>query len=258
MQFLVSPSNLLVILISLALVSILFSFRRVAVFFLSSALIIIGVLGYLNAGLYILSPLENRFPVVDLETAQAPHGIIVLGGGVGATLPALRGTRIETNEAGERLAMAAVLAHRFPEARLIASGGDAAILFPAEEREGAYIKRGLVDLGVEEERIVIETNSRNTYENAIETLKLVGDEKDEVWWLITSAYHMPRSIGCFRRVGLDPIAFPVDFRTAPTVDIWIERVVSQALFRSDRGVHEWVGLVSYWLLGRTSELFPTP
>lgn len=257
-HFFVSPSNVAVLLLFLGLFFLISSMRRSALASLSAGMIILVIFGYLPTGSFILAPLENRFPVVDLQTAEAPHGIIVLGGSVGAGMPAARGTRIELNEAGERLAMTAVLARRFPDARLIMSGGDAAVLFPLDVREGDYMKRGLEDLGIDGNRIEVDRVSRNTEENAIETLRIIAEDRDKVWWLVTSAYHMPRSIGCFRRLGLDPVAFPVDFRTYPDVQIWPGRVVSDGLKRSDRAIHEWFGLLSYRLLDRTTAFFPGP
>ena len=71
--------------------------------------------------------------------------------------------------------------------------------------------------------------------------------------------HMPRAVGCFRRVGFDVLAYPVDWRTRGAIDLVFPfATVAGGLGRTDAAVREWVGLVTYWLTGKTSELFPGP
>jgi uncharacterized SAM-binding protein YcdF (DUF218 family) len=91
--------------------------------------------------------------------------------------------------------------------------------------------------------MILEDKSRNTWENAVFTHDLVKPKKGEAWLLVTSAWHMPRSAGIFRRIGFDVVPYPVacrtfgderDLRLAPTM---IERVVML-----DYSVHEWIGL----------------
>jgi uncharacterized SAM-binding protein YcdF (DUF218 family) len=70
---------------------------------------------------------------------------------------------------------------------------------------------------------------------------------------------MPRAVGVFRKAGLDVVAYPVDYRTTGPGDlISISAELSNGLRRADEAVREWAGLVSYWLLGRSSALFPAP
>ncbi len=77
--------------------------------------------------------------------------------------------------------------------------------------------------------------------------------------LVTSAYHMPRSVGVFRKAGLDVAAWPVDFRSRGPQDLWrFFDKPSEGLRRVDIIVREWLGLFTYWLGGSTSELYPGP
>jgi uncharacterized SAM-binding protein YcdF (DUF218 family) len=70
---------------------------------------------------------------------------------------------------------------------------------------------------------------------------------------------MPRAIGAFRRAGFPVEAFPVDWRTRGPIDLWLPfESVTAGLRRTDTATHEWIGLIAYWLTGRTSELFPAP
>jgi uncharacterized SAM-binding protein YcdF (DUF218 family) len=114
-------------------------------------------------------------------------------------------------------------------------------------------------MGVGAERLLLEDRSRNTSENARFSMQLAAPKAGERWLLVTSAYHMPRSIGLFRRVGFPVEAYPVDWRTGGAADLLrpFDRS-SEGLRRADIAMREWVGLLVYWLTGRTSELFPGP
>ena len=81
----------------------------------------------------------------------------------------------------------------------------------------------------------------------------------ERWLLVTSAFHMPRSIGVFRQAGFTVEAFPVDWRTRGSEDVLRPfATMGDGLRRTDTAVREWVGLAVYWLSGKSSELFPRP
>jgi uncharacterized SAM-binding protein YcdF (DUF218 family) len=75
---------------------------------------------------------------------------------------------------------------------------------------------------------------------------------------VTSALHMPRAVGCFRQVGFDVEAYPVAWHTRKNVSIYPSNVLGSGLGRLDSATHEWIGLITYWLTGRTSELLPGP
>ena len=114
-------------------------------------------------------------------------------------------------------------------------------------------------LGIPRGRIETERQSRNTIENAELSKALAKPKPGERWLLVTSAYHMPRSIGVFRRVGFPVEAYPVDWRTRGPIDLAIPfESITAGLRRTDTAVHEWIGLFAYWLSGRTSALFPAP
>jgi uncharacterized SAM-binding protein YcdF (DUF218 family) len=96
-------------------------------------------------------------------------------------------------------------------------------------------------------------------ENAVFSKAIARPKRGERWLLVTSAFHMPRAIGVFRKAGFPVEAYPVDWRTRGTEDLLRPfAVMSDGLQRSDNAVHEWVGLLVYWLTNRSSELFPGP
>jgi DUF218 domain len=105
----------------------------------------------------------------------------------------------------------------------------------------------------------LEDRSRDTDENARQSKAIAQPRPGERWLLVTSAYHMPRAVGAFRRAGFAVEAYPVDWRTRGQQDfIQPFSSVSDGLKRLDTAAHEWVGLLVYWLTDRSSALFPGP
>lgn len=230
--------------------------RRLA---LTGAILLL-VLGVAPVGNWLILPLEERFPRPDLATLHAPAGIIVLGGGVDTYVARARGIPAMT-EAGERVVEAAILARRFPDVPVVYSGGSAAFFY--ESMSEADAVRGiLAGLGIDPGRIYFDDTSRTTNENAVETMKLIRalpSAGAKRYLLVTSAYHMPRSVGVFRKAGLDVVAWPVDYRSRGPQDLWrFFDKPSEGLRRVDIVVREWLGLFTYWLGGSTSELYPGP
>jgi uncharacterized SAM-binding protein YcdF (DUF218 family) len=114
-------------------------------------------------------------------------------------------------------------------------------------------------LGVAPGRIIAEDRSRTTAENAVFTKALIEPKPSERWLLVTSAHHMPRAIGAFRQAGFPVEAYPVDWRTRGPVDfVRAFSSLGDGLRRTDTAMREWVGLLVYWLTGRSTELFPRP
>ncbi|MFZ4407476.1 MAG: YdcF family protein [Paracraurococcus sp.] len=203
----------------------------------------------------VLRPLEDRFPRPATEPAQV-DGIIVLGGAVEQRLTEARGLPA-LNGAAERMTEPVALIRRHPEARLVFTGGTAS-LAPGALSEADVARQLWRDLGVPAGRIETESESRNTHENAVNTLRIVRPKPGETWLLITSASHMPRSMGVFRQAGWTITAWPVNYRTGSGSGVWLEVSFPVRLQEFEWGTREWVGLAAYWLMGRTDALFPAP
>jgi len=202
---------------------------------------------------WITLPLEDRFSRPALPAQVA--GVVVLGGAVEQALTAARGIPA-LNGAAERMTEAVALARRLPEARIVFTGGSAA-LTPGEMSEADVARQLFTSLGLEGERVVFEDQSRNTWENARLTRTMVSPREGEVWLLVTSASHMPRSVGAFRQAGWDVVAWPVNYSTRPGGAGWFDPPFSFRLGQAEWAVREYVGLAAYWLLGRTNALFPS-
>ena len=149
------------------------------------------------------------------------------------------------------------LARRYPAARIVYSGGNGSLFGGTPEAPAAAAL--LETFGVPKARLIVEDRSRNTFENAVYSKALVVPKPGERWLLVTSGYHMPRSIGAFRKAGFDVEAYPVDYRTGGPRDLLVPfDDVSGGLRRTDTAAREWIGLVAYWLSGQSSALFPGP
>ena len=257
--FLIQPSNLLL----LAALTGVVLLRRERWRKLAGRLVGFGVCGLIVGGLSPLGnamilPLEERFPRPDLtQLGGKIDGIIILGGFEDGRITAARRS-LQLNEAAERLTEAVFLAKRLPSATVVFTGGTGTVLgkgdIAAEE-----VRDFLVDAGVAKDRIILEDASRNTRENAMLTHALLKPQPGSRWLLVTSAYHMPRSISIFRRAGFEVVAWPVDYRTAGPRDLLrFFDSIDNGLRRFDTAAKEYVGLVVYRLRGWTDSLWPGP
>jgi uncharacterized SAM-binding protein YcdF (DUF218 family) len=206
----------------------------------------------------LIRPLEDRFPAASLADLGYPNGIIALGGGLDAELTRARGP-IAMSESGARAIDALALANQFKDAPLVFTGGSASLLgggIPESEVAAQLLKK----LGLPAPRLRLEPKSRNTSENAIYTRDLLQPKPGERWVLVTSASHMPRAVACFSKAGFHVIPYPVDYFTfGDERDYWNYTFAPlKALNMLDIATKEWIGLIIYWLSGRTNEFFPSP
>jgi uncharacterized SAM-binding protein YcdF (DUF218 family) len=249
-----NPANLLFALMVIGALCLWLGAPKLGRRVITFSLVITMLVMIFPLGSWMLRALEDRFPRQPLPENVA--GIIVLGGSSQPGLARDRGV-LALNGSVERLHGFARLARRYPKAVLVFTGGSGDP-FDQTHREADAAGPVLLEMGIPKSRLILERNSRNTFENAILTRKLLGDRAGGRWILVTSASHMPRAIGAFRRAGWDVTAFPVDYQTYRK-HRWIAfQGPHGALGLLGRGLHEWLGLVWYWLNDRTNSLFPGP
>lgn len=220
--------------------------RAFAAFGLASIL----VAAQTNAGRLLLQPLENRFArdVADPSPGQVA-GIIVLGGGFDGHVTKSRGA-FELGESGDRFVAAVLLAVKLPKLPIIVSGGEASLI-GATEGDAAIAVRFFEAFGINPERLILESRSKNTHENALYTKAMLPDANGKPWLLVTSAFHMPRAVGAFRRQGVDVTPWPVDFRTTGQETFAFGRDDPiQALSELNLAMREWIGIAVYSRTGR--------
>jgi uncharacterized SAM-binding protein YcdF (DUF218 family) len=223
----------------------------------AASVLLMAVCGFSPIGKLLLYPLETRFPPWD-DALGAPDGIVVLGGAIEPDLSALHGAAV-FGPSVDRIIATAGLAHRYPQARIIFSGGNAGLDPSDQAREADFALPVLESFGIARDRLIMERRSRNTRENGEFSKLLAAPKRGERWLLVTSAYHMARSVGVFREVGFAVEPYPVDWRLGGRDDLLsLSRSIIGGLGRTDLATREWMGLTAYWITGKTSELFPGP
>jgi uncharacterized SAM-binding protein YcdF (DUF218 family) len=250
------PTSFLIGLGLLGAILLLTRFATAGRRLMVTALVLLAICGFSPLGNFLLYPLEQRFPKWDSSRGE-PDGIIVLGGPIDADLSAAQGVPV-IFAASDRIIGGATLAHRYPNARLLFTGGSANLL-SNDAKEADYATALFQGLGIPKSRLIMERQSRNTKENAEFSKQLVKPKPGERWLLVTSAYHMPRAMGLFRRAGFPVEAYPVDWKTGTIEDIFRFYVMANdGLQLVDTGLREWMGLIAYRITGRTDALLPGP
>ncbi|MDH4439403.1 MAG: YdcF family protein [Rhizobium sp.] len=232
------------------------SWRRSAAGLLATALLVLFATLYTTLGAFLLQTLEARFPRPSSDPA-ALSCMIVLGGAFETEVTTARGG-IELNQSADRFVEALRLALLHPQAKILVSGGDGS-LSGAYEGDAAASQRFFGAFGLSQDRLVMETTSRNTDENAKNSRQVLADNGLTDCLLITSAFHMPRSVGLFRKAGLAVTPWPTDFRTTGKATLALD--FTQPTLNAQHmatATREWLGLVAYWALGRIDAVFPAP
>ena len=219
---------------------------------------LLAICGFSPLGNLLLYPLESRFPPWDATQGASPDGIVVLGGSIDPETSAAHGVAAFRGSV-DRLVAAAELAHRYPNARILFSGGNANLVSDDSAKEADYASTVFEGLGIAKERLTMERRSRNTLENAEFSKAMAAPKSGERWLLVTSAYHMPRSIGVFRKFGFAVEPYPVDWLTGGRANLLtFSPVAIEGLYRVETAMREWMGLAAYRVSGRTDALFPGP
>lgn len=222
---------------------------------ITGAVVALAIAGFSPLSDVLIHNLEDRFPRPDLAGTNV-DGIVVLGGAEDSTIGTARNV-IFVKGAAERYIEAAMLALRFPKARVVLSGGPDTLRHT--EPEAVAAGRMLQALGISRDRLTIEGKSLTTWENAKLSAPLIDRKPGERWLLVTAGWHMPRAIGAFRKAGLALDAYPVDYRTTGSDALWrFHTSLTDGLQHFDNVVREYPGLLVYWLTGRSSALFPAP
>lgn len=247
------PLSLAFAFVAVALLTGLLRWRALSLASSGLAVLILFVTLYTTVGNYLLQGLEERFPKP--EDPQDLQCMIVLGGGFENEVNTAR-HGIEMNAGGDRFIEALRLARKYPQSRILVSGGDGS-MSGVYEGDAVMSGRFFPLFGVPKERLVEETTSRTTFENAANTKNLLAANGFSNCLLITSGYHMPRSVGIFRKLGIDVVPWPTDYRTDGQERLGLDFTQpSRNAQNLATSIREWFGLVGYYMVGRTSELYP--
>ncbi len=174
--------------------------------------------------------------------------VVVLGGIIDPAMSRESG-ETKLDETADRILRAYELV-RSGRARFVLLSGGASQLPPGDLPEADRLAAKLVEWGIPPGQVVVEPSSRNTRENAIESSRIAASHGWKRLLLVTSAIHVPRAVGCFRAVGLEPDVLPVDRRARDATGLeWLPRAL--ALSRSTDVLREMAGRLVYRVMGYT-------
>ncbi|MCR4269424.1 YdcF family protein [Nitratireductor sp. ZSWI3] len=248
------PLGLAMLLVALCVILALVGWLRLSVTAGGLSFLVLFLSGWTTLGALLLHPLEERFGKPD-PVPETVDGIVVLGGGLEGSINLARGGH-ELNASGDRFVETAILARRFPEAKILISGGQGAV-FLSGEGDADTAPRLLTALGVDPQRLILENGSRDTYENAVFSKRIAAPREGETWLLVTSAFHMPRAVGVFREAGFPVLPWPVDYKTAGNERFgFAEDNALDSLRNVSVGIREWVAIAAYRFAGRTGSMLP--
>ena len=215
--------------------------------------LIVLLFGVFPVGEWLIVPLERRFSLDKLP--YQIEGIVLLGGAINIEKSQVANEIVWYKESTRYIEALALMQH-YPDVPVIFTGFSSS-LFPGKLSEVDFARHFFEEME-ENKRIVYEGRARNTYENAIYSKELALGRLHKPWLLVTSAIHIPRSVGIFRKAGWNVIPAPVDyisderFRFEP---MWFS---IDRLYKVNRGVKQWIGLFVYYLTDKIDEIFPFP
>ncbi|MBY0501852.1 MAG: YdcF family protein [Alphaproteobacteria bacterium] len=204
-------------------------------------------LGVIPISLWLFENLENRFPKLEHIPSDA-KGIIFLGGNFDQ-MTTLGRNEIAYNLTAGKFIRFIELEKKHPHLQLVMTG---------TKLETEAAQKEFTALGIDFHHIHFDDDSKNTKDNAARTADLLKPKPDEKWVLVTSAYHMPRSVGLFRKAGFNVIPYPVDYHTPGKYEMWFFLGLKLSLDGWHASSREWLGMFMNYLMGRSNELYPSP
>ena len=223
--------------------------RRLGTALSWAALTVLLVQGWEPLPDVVIRQLEAQYPGPAAKASLQPYaGVVVLGGALEPAYVWHGRGQVALNSAAERMTVPIALLQHYPHLRLLFTGGEGE-LFAEGFTEAARAKIFFDSMGVAPQRVVYESASHTTYENAIFSARVAGVDPAQPWLLLTSASHMPRALATFRKAGWNVTAYPVDFRTG-TDTPWTQYSLAGGATKWHLALHELMGLLTYRLAGR--------
>lgn len=242
---LILPPTLLILLLMVGFTFSFLRFRRLGRVILAFSIVVFYVLSISPTGDLLLGSLESRYPVLSPERLPRVGTLVVLGGGASGTTHLPISSRL-TQSSTKRLLEAVRLYHLMDRPKIVISGGSGNPFVKVSE--AALMRELLLDLGIPRRRILIEGESRNTFENgkAVQRMRL-----NKPLVLITSASHMARSLQVFEALGMSPLPAPCDFKARWSAEDPLRFLPSTgALTVSTAAIYEYLGTWWYGLTGK--------
>ena len=212
------------------------------------ALVLLLLSGWVFVPSMLLRNLESRYPPLPAGTEMQHYvGVVVMGGALSNSKLWTEHKQVALNDQAGRMTAAVTLTQRYPHLKVIFSGGIASVP-PTGLTEAERAKQFFDELGVPASAVVYEAGSRNTYENAYYSSLIPGADIQQPWLLLTSAYHMPRSMGVFEKIGWNVTPYPVDYRTTSDLS-WYDYSLHFGPGQWELALHELLGYYVYKMAG---------
>jgi uncharacterized SAM-binding protein YcdF (DUF218 family) len=218
-------------------------FSRIATSMLWGGMLVLGLLGFSAVPDALLRALEDQYKVPSLAQSNPYAGMIVLGGATGNPSIFKAHGQVPLGDAAERMTLPIGLMRKFPSFELIFSGGEGRLVTTGTT-EAELAKVFYEEQGVDMKRVTLESKARNTRENARQVALLLGERCEQPWLLVTSAWHMHRSMAEFEATGCNVTAYPVDFHTA-IESSWTDYSMAGSLMAWQTALHELLGVFVY-------------
>jgi uncharacterized SAM-binding protein YcdF (DUF218 family) len=214
-----------------------------------AALCMLVLIGWQPLPDMLLRHLESQYTEIPPGADMGRFaGVVVLGGALEPAFQTSRHSQPVLNDGAERMTAVLPLLMRNPQLTVVFTGGEGQLI----ESGSTEAKRAQIffdSQGIAAGKVLYESASRNTYENAVLTAQLPSMDIAKPWLLLTSAWHMPRSMATFAKAGWHVTAYPVDFRTGDSTP-WYEYSLMRGTERWQLALHELLGLWMYRLAGR--------
>lgn len=249
--FLFNPFNLIIIFLIFGFFSYKFKKFFLANFFYYISLSFFLIFAILPTGPYLVYFLEKDFHKTNYYPEKL-DGILILSG---ATNPFLTKEydQINLGEGAERLIESYFLIKKFPNVKIIFSGGAAYLGYP-EITDSSAAKKFYKDMGLDISKIYFENKSRNTFENLFLSKNYAQPKKNENWLLISSAFHLRRALNVGDELDWKLIPYPTDFRQSKKFIFKFSFDFFYNLSQSNLALHEWLGIFYYYLSNKTSKI----
>lgn len=249
----INPFNILLSFILFGLIIRIFKFRKFSniLFLISFGLFLIA--GVLPTGSYLIYLLEKNYHNSNKYLYNSVDGILILGG---TTDPGLTKeyNQISVNESSERLLESLFLIKRFPKAKIYFAGGLGSAKY-LEYSHSFVAEKFYQKLGLDTQHIFFDYKSRNTYENLLFAKEKFNPKKKEKWLIITSAFHLTRAINIGEKLEWKLIPYATDFRLYKEFKWKLSLDFIGNLSNFQFAAHEWVGLIAYYIMGRTAKIY---
>jgi len=187
----------------------------------------------------VISPLENQYKNKEQRLSDVENIVLLIGGVKKGDLPI--SSKLGESSLFRTVKAVEIYFQAEHKPTIIISGSDP---ISSSSRPAEEIAKFIQSFNVSKENILLEEKSKNSYQSAKEIKKIIGDES---FILITSAYHLPRSVYIFRKMGLDPIPVPADFKAEENYNILDFFPDPRNLKKCDLAFHEYFGLLYYHL-----------